>query len=467
MPKILDDRALTGRRGVNVIERVVSEMGFAWHPTAGDLDTGVDGYIAIRDPETKVATNGVIQVQSKSTLGRFTAESATSFQFLCDEDDLENWMSGDVPLLFIRVRPPDEAYWVDVREYFKDAARLKTRRIEFDKERDRFTPAARDRLLRLATANRPGLVFARTRQKETLISNLLEVTRHATTVYIAATPLRSGREVNEKLAAACGDQPKPNAWRIGSKQIYSFDDLDGHHWKEIVEAGTVESHGAALFAQSADTEYQNIFIELLGRSLSEKVAPDLSFHSKREFYYFRPTPDLTTRTINYTGLENATSRGVFKGYGKRKDDPEKPSYYRHSAFRAQFHRYEKAWYLEVTPTYHYTVDGVVDDRFYEEKIKKMKRLELNGSVLGQLMMWRHVLAPPPAMPDIFNRRPPPYPHLEFGSWRTVEVEYGVPERDWLETEEDPSVVADVDDDAAEEQAASGGDLFGNLDQDEE
>lgn len=456
MPKILADTALTGRRGVNVIDRIVSEMGFAWHPTAGDLDTGVDGYIAIRDPETKVATNGVIQVQSKSTLGRFTAETTTGFQFLCDEDDLTNWMSGDVPLIFIRVRPPDEAYWIDVREYFKDATRLKTRRIEFNKERDRFTTGARDRMIRLATANRPGLVFARTRQKETLISNMLEVTRHAATVYVATTPLRTRHEANEKLAAACGSNPKPRAWRIGSKQLYSFDDLDGDHWKGVIEEGTVEPHSAALFAQSMDTEYVNIFAELLGRALSEKVAEALAFHGKRDFYYFRPTADLSTRTISYTGIENATSRAVFKGYGKRRDDPEKPSYYRHSAFRAQFRRYEKTWYLEVTPTYHYTVNGLMDDAFYEEKIKKMKRFELNGSVVGQLMMWRHVLAPPPTTPDIFTRPSPPYPHLEFGSWAAVDVGHGVPERDWLETEEEPSVVAEVDDDAAEERAASGG-----------
>jgi hypothetical protein len=65
---------ILGQRGINLIERVVLDMGFLWNPSG--FDAGIDGYIELRDPTTGDVTNCIIQVQSKATAGHFTAETS-------------------------------------------------------------------------------------------------------------------------------------------------------------------------------------------------------------------------------------------------------------------------------------------------------------------------------------------------------------------------------------------------------
>jgi hypothetical protein len=47
--------------------------------------------------------------------------------------------------------------------------------------------------------------------------------------------------------------------------------------------------------------------------------------------------------------------------------------FRHLAFRGQFRQFDKHWYLEVTPTYRFTSDGQILDRFHEDRLKGIKR----------------------------------------------------------------------------------------------
>ena len=58
MAKKIPRQTLTGRLGVNHIERHILEMGFSWNPTT--IDAGIDGYIEIRDQNTGAAQNLVI-----------------------------------------------------------------------------------------------------------------------------------------------------------------------------------------------------------------------------------------------------------------------------------------------------------------------------------------------------------------------------------------------------------------------
>ena len=73
-----------GQQGVNLIERVVLGMGFAWYPSGG-VEAGIDGTIEIRDAVTGEATNSIIQVQSKATANPFQAETERTFEFRCAE----------------------------------------------------------------------------------------------------------------------------------------------------------------------------------------------------------------------------------------------------------------------------------------------------------------------------------------------------------------------------------------------
>jgi hypothetical protein len=54
--KKLSTQSLIGQQGINLFERIVLEMQYAWRPTPG-FDVGVDGEIEACDPITDAATN--------------------------------------------------------------------------------------------------------------------------------------------------------------------------------------------------------------------------------------------------------------------------------------------------------------------------------------------------------------------------------------------------------------------------
>ena len=224
MPKKITERIVTGQRGVNLVESIILEMGFAFHQT-GAMEAGIDGIIEIRDPVTEEVKNLILQMQSKATLGRFTGETETTFHFTCEEDDLGYWMTGNVPVIFVRSRPSTgEAYWVSIKDYFMDATRRRSRRIDFDKVKDRFTPECADALAKLATRNVPGLVFARPHVIETLYSNLLRVTEFAPNLHIAKTTLRDRADVWKIVSA---DGRASGEWVLNGGYLYSFVDQIG------------------------------------------------------------------------------------------------------------------------------------------------------------------------------------------------------------------------------------------------
>lgn len=139
--KKLSSQSLIGQQGINLVERIVLEMKYAWRPTSG-FDVGVDGEIEVCDPVTDAATNSYVKVQVKSTSQAFQAESANSLEYVCDPRDLEYWLRGNAPVILVVCRPADnEAYWVSVKDYFRDPAIQKTRKVIFDKLKQRFDKA--------------------------------------------------------------------------------------------------------------------------------------------------------------------------------------------------------------------------------------------------------------------------------------------------------------------------------------
>jgi uncharacterized protein DUF4365 len=151
--KQIPHRSVVGQQGINLVEKIVLEMGFAWHPSNQSLEAGLDGFIEIRNPETGEAFNSVIFVQSKSTEGEFVAETPSSFEFVCDERDLNYWLKGNAPIVLVRSRPKtNEAYWVSIKEYFHDLSMHATKKIHFDKAANRFDRIAASIRTRHATS---------------------------------------------------------------------------------------------------------------------------------------------------------------------------------------------------------------------------------------------------------------------------------------------------------------------------
>jgi hypothetical protein len=119
---------------------------------------------------------------------------------------------------------------------------------------------------------------------------------------------------------------------------------------------------------------QRDFVQLLNRCLSAKAyALGLRYDKDYRCHYFKATNDLSDLKLGYKSLTNDTTRTVFRGYPK-KSNPKEIAYYRHSAFEGRFKRFEDAWSLEITPTYHFTRDGRWPSAFYDDKLTGIKQL---------------------------------------------------------------------------------------------
>lgn len=426
--KIVPDNVLLGQQGINLIEKIVLEMGFLWYPS-GPIEAGIDGTIEIRDTRTGQVHNSIIQVQSKAT-SQFDAETPDSFEYICKAKDLDYWLMGNAPVILVVCRPSTgEACWVPVKEYFSDLSRRKSRKVYFDKKKDRFTADSKDQLFQTALPLESGLYLSPQRKRETLYSNLLELKAFASRIYVADSPLRKAWEVFRLL--------KSRGINIGSefelrdKRIYSFHDLSADKWECVCDAGTVESFESDEWACSEIDELRDIFVTLLNRALRQMLYPrGVVYNDRWEYFWFRATPDLSPLEVSYDSLKQKTKRVVFQGYPKILEEGRRHSFYRHSAFHAGFRSHGKKWYLEITPTYAFTSDGIRRHRFSEDKLKGIKRLERNAAILGQVIMWADFLA---AEPDLFQSR---YPFLCFGQLMRFEVEQGINDHKWLPREAD-------------------------------
>jgi hypothetical protein len=321
-----------------------------------------------------------------------------------------------------------EAYWVSVKEYFRDSERREARKVYFDKKRDRFDGTCRDALVRLAVPRDSGIYIAPPPKSEQLYSNLLSVSSFADRLYIADTNYRSYKALWAKLHSLGGEIGCE--WKLKEKRITSFRNLEEYPWREICDLGTLEDFDTEEWAYSDDPDRRRDFVQLLNLALREKVWPDLRYSERKDCYYFRATDDLSPRKISYTSPSGRTTpRTVFKGY-LNKRDPTRIAYYRHSAFEGQFKLFDGAWYLEITPTYYFTWNGYRLDRWYENRLKGIKRLEKHPAVFGQVFMWADHLSRPS---DLFT---PEYPFLKFDALQRFNIKVGIDDKAWLSHESD-------------------------------
>ena len=221
-------------------------------------------------------------------------------------------------------------------------------------------------------------------------------------------------------------------WVLTEKKIVTFHDPEEHPFSAICDLGTHETFDAREWADSNDENKRREFVHLLNLCLRERtrLLGLYSYSDKgQEHYFFPPTKNLTTRKVEYQSIQRRASREVFKQYGK-KSDRSQMAYCRHLAFKGNFTRLEGNWYLEITPTYHFTRNGRDADRFGEERLKGIKRLERNPAVVGQLLMWVDYLKRP--IETLFSAE---YPFLSFGDLATVDLDIGVPDDAWYQSEE--------------------------------
>ena len=423
---------IIGQRGMAHIEGIVLSMGFMFYPTGG-VEAGIDGFIELRDAETGAVGNLLLQVQGKATeRKRLQAETDESFEFPCDEEDIAYWMQGTAPVLFIVVLPErGVAYWKSIKAWFSDADRLKARKIVFDKTADLFTKEAKPAISAVAVSTVPGAIAPSSRIEEDLLVNLVGVS-FGQRLYWAPTDHSTDKAFGKALREL--DRDAGPEWIVRGKAVLSFHNLDEWPWNQLCESEALEEFGSDEWSDSYDEDRQRDFVALLNRAMSEFVRPALWHDRESHSYFFAKPRNRNKLRYAYRSLKSFVPRDVVRRYGKKKDNPLEPSYWRHSAFLHRFVRLGGEWFAEITPTYHFTRDGYKpDDLFGGERLKKIKEFENNAAVMGQFVMWRYFLTHHRSA-DLYAAR---YPFLSFTSLAPLSLDVGVPDDLWKSQETDP------------------------------
>jgi hypothetical protein len=416
-PKTISKEGLSGQLGINLIERIVTEMGSRWIP-GGANEVGIDGYIELFDPSTRRPLGTTVAVQSK-VVSSPENETDASFDYWCKAADLDYWLSNNIPVVLIVSKPASgEAYWAAIQQYFADASRRGSTRVTFSKSDQGLTKNSLDQLLRVAVPK--SMVYvAPLLRKETLHSNLLALVDVPPRLFVSGTDCRTGREVWGALRRIKAEAD--GAWVAWDKKLYSFHDLSEEPWVSICEDGTHESFESTDWSESNDVERQHLFVDLLNRTLRSQLWPTVRFFPNEDCLAMTGK----ARRLAYQSLKRTSRISVVTAYSTRTADGRKFDRWRHLAFRGQFRRLDGHWYLEITPTYRFTRDGFDVERFHEDRLKGIKRIEGNRAVLSSVMFWADFLKP---KDSLFSRQGLP---LKFGELATFEIQVGVDDKQWL------------------------------------
>jgi hypothetical protein len=122
---------------------------------------------------------------------------------------------------------------------------------------------------------------------------------------------------------------------------------------------------------------------------------------------------------------------VVAKYSKKSRDGRQFTWLRHLAFRRQFRLFEDQWYLEITPTYVFTWDGVHLDRFHLQRLKTIKLIEKNRAVLAAIVFWSDYLKTKEDLLYSSNPR-----KLKFGDLMETNIEVGIDDNAWSGAGED-------------------------------
>ncbi len=321
---------------------------------------------------------------------------------------------------------------------------MASKKIEFSKSNNRFSSNCLSQLIALAIPSERGIYKPPLQKEEELVSNLLQVHSYPKVLFVGNTRFRTRKELNGWL-----NEMKIHGrreWILKNERIISFHNLTEYPWSEISDRGTIEDFESREWSESEDKDKCREWVELLNTCLREKLYREgVRFQSEYPFklYYFIANKDGKPRQYRYHSQQKQSSREVVKLLTNKKTG--NIMCYRHSAMEGRFQRFDSLWYLEVSPTYFYSIDGINPYPYHGDQLAGVKRLERNESVLGQLIMWERLLTD---RGDIFR---PEYTMLRFDGLTRQIVNLGIVDELWLPVEEG----AEPDD----EEFESGGSLL--------
>ncbi|WP_106398909.1 DUF4365 domain-containing protein [Actinocorallia populi] len=407
-----------GFRGEAFVDKAVSDAGHVWNDTKRDF--AIDGQIEFVAADREV-TGVAVVAQVKGTEAGFAGDNAAGFRFSCKADHIDYWLRLGRPVVLICVDlRVDKAWWKRVDTWFADPERRARHVVDFDKEADRFDPSAFSKLSALGVS--VGEPLPRLEGSESLVSNLLAVEGFGPQIYGASTPCRDRGDAWERMRSNGSFE---GGFHLSAGRIYSLLPLDRGPLAVLCD-GPVGSSPTQDWANTEDPDLLRRFVSLLNYTLRSAHHPDLVWHAKKKIVYMQATPDRSRRRIRgrYRGSKG---RSFFQPYFG-KDDETKISFCRHYAAGLFFRRWGDQWYLEINPTYHFTIDGQRDSLYDAEYVSKIKRFERNNAVYQLVRAWADFLQ---GEDTLFSTRDE---RILFGQLLELDCDAAIDETVWIPQE---------------------------------
>jgi len=405
-----------GNQAEALVGKLVADMGFIWRGRHQE-DFGTDGEIELVDRNGEVS-GSVAFVQVKGTHDRFPGETDDSFAYTLNADHVAYWQRSNVPVLLVCVSiSREQAWWKRLDEAFADPNARAKRAVTFDKVEDRFDAAAAAGLAAAVTPARSPLpVLSGT---EVLTTNMLEITTFAPTIYSAPTPCEERADA-WALMKAKGEYE--SGFILWSNRVFSFSPLDSGPLA-VLANGPIESFRTGDWSSSKDPGVLKRFVWLLNFTLRAIHHEDLDWHPQKKVVFYRSNAKLNPTRVKGKSPKSR-GRTFFAVYSN--DDINKVRYCRHYAADARFRRWDETWYLEINPTYHFTIDGTRDSLYGGEYLAGIKRLERNRAVLDLTKAWADFLTgrQDASLFRVADER------IIFGKLATVGIDAAIDDKAW-------------------------------------
>lgn len=429
--KKLSSNQILGQRGeLQVADRVLS-MNLSFH-ALNRLETGIDGMIELRDPSSQAMLARWVGVQVKATQSqRYTAETDAGFEYLLDPSDLAYWRGSNIPVIIVLLRLDDHTMFWKAVECGTDS---EPRRLVFDKVADCFDRSNADAVAGLTIdKNQPGSYVPPMLAGDPLHLNLVRMILPPV-VYVAQSSFKSQREATKEMLSFKGQHFFD--WVIRDRTFWSFRDPRDTLVSNVIDTDTVEEIETETLSQTDDSADENVFIDLLRRSVEAQLRDDLAFDKESRSLYFRAHAPGRVRRYDYRSLQQLTSADVVNVYEKE----GRSTVMRHHAFSPRYQRIGDDWYISISPTFVFTADGFQPHPASSILLAGKKKLDRNGSVRGQIILWRHLLIASGELPsDLFQDRElvDRRARIKFEALEPIIMPMSVPEDVWRR--DDPNI----------------------------
>ena len=248
----------------------------------------------------------------------------------------------------------------------------------------------------LPRENAEGGPDSRTADLEEGFANLIPLRHFPDSLYVAPALSKTIKQswflINK---GAKSTDRVSGAWTLYDDNLYSLVDPERSRLKRIIEIGGLERFNTDEWALSSDDGKRRLFVHLLNAALRDDLwSQGVRYHKEQDVYAFMGWPEEPPRRFKYGNLKLRSTATVVSHYEHKPKSGKVYKYLRHGAFQGRFRFLGEQWYLEITPTYRFTRNGKDLDRYHEDRLSGIKRLERNRSVLSQLLLWQAVLRAP-------------------------------------------------------------------------